>query len=244
LDKARGDIFLPVDSDNVPLPWMISRFAEAMVARPDVTALSSYFGAFDESADPLTRNVNFVYMPSGGPSSIAPLLNVLGDANSAFRIEWIKANRYSEDRSIGTHDWDLFVRLVHQGAKLDVIPEILLMYRTRSDSMIRTSSRDAESNHMARTMSAILRSNGDHELERTMIMISQYHFGARRMQELEDSLHSAHIHLDETGRYRNALQGELDQLRGRLEEIVNSRSWRLTAPLRKIYDTLAHGLKK
>ena len=75
-------------------------------------------------------------MPTGGIKSAGILENLLGDANAAFRTDWLRSHRYSEARNIGTHDWDLFVRLLNEDERaLDVIPEVLFYYRHRPDSM-------------------------------------------------------------------------------------------------------------
>ena len=41
--QANGSIFIPVDTDNLPVPHMVHRFSEVMAFRPSLTARRSCF---------------------------------------------------------------------------------------------------------------------------------------------------------------------------------------------------------
>jgi hypothetical protein len=64
--------------------------------------------------------------------------NVYGDANAIFRTADLRAvNGYELDRDSTCEYWEVFVKLVNVGSKLDVVPEHLFYYRHRADSLIR-----------------------------------------------------------------------------------------------------------
>lgn len=130
-----------VDGDNLPVPRMASRFVEAMERNPGHAAFSSYIAAFPETRE-AARAGQFegAHTPLGGDPVSGYFENVYGDTNSIFRIGAIRAiGGFRENFRCSFGDWEIFHRLVGEGHKLGVVPEVLLHYRRRKAGMIRQS---------------------------------------------------------------------------------------------------------
>jgi glycosyltransferase involved in cell wall biosynthesis len=139
--EAKGEYFIPLDADNIAAPYMVERFVEGIRRRPDVSALSCYFLAFKDTADMARGDFAYAYRPMGGSHIMGSILNVYGDATAIYRAANLQAiGGYEIDHDTATEDWELFVKLVNAGYRVDVLPEYLFYYRHRGDSRIRTTS--------------------------------------------------------------------------------------------------------
>ena len=77
--------------------------------------------------------------------------NVYGDANSIYRPADLHAvGGYETDSDTATEDWELFVKLVNAGYRVDVLPEYLFYYRHRGESRIRTTNNYRNSQRVLR----------------------------------------------------------------------------------------------
>ncbi len=142
LELARGDYFIPVDADNLVRPDMIAKFVTAMQRNPEVSAMTCYFLAFDTEA-PDFRPTSFRYghRPAGGPHALAGIRNVYGDANAIFRTAALRAiGGYETDRGTSCEDWEVFVKLVHTGHHLGIVPDHLFYYRFRPGGFSRSTN--------------------------------------------------------------------------------------------------------
>lgn len=140
LQLARGKYFIPVDADNIARPHMVSSFVRAMERNPDVSAITCYLLAFEQSTDIAAGNFRFAYRPSGGPYVAASFLNVYGDANAITKTSALRSvGGYEIDRDTTCEDWELYVKLARCGHKLDVLPEHLFYYRYRPAGLLRTT---------------------------------------------------------------------------------------------------------
>jgi glycosyltransferase involved in cell wall biosynthesis len=140
LSSARGELFLPMDADNVAFPFMVERFVRAMKDNPQAAALTCFFLAFKEGQDPLAGEFEYAFRPVGGPRVLAGLRNVYGDANAIFRTEVFRAvGGYETDRDTSWEDWEAFLKLVNAGREVDVIPDYLFAYRHRDSGFSRVT---------------------------------------------------------------------------------------------------------
>jgi glycosyltransferase involved in cell wall biosynthesis len=142
LGLARGAYFVPVDADNLARPDMIAKFVTALNRNPDLSAMSCYFLAFDVPAPTLVPDT-FLYAlrPTGGPHVLASIRNVYGDANAIFRTSALRAvSGYETDRGTSCEDWEVFVKLVHAGHRLGVVPDHLFYYRHRPGGFSRSTN--------------------------------------------------------------------------------------------------------
>jgi GT2 family glycosyltransferase len=142
LELARGEFFIPVDADNLARPDMVAKFVTAIQLNLAVSAMSCYFLAFDTDA-PNLQPESYLYAlrPVGGPHALAGIRNVYGDANAIFRTTALRSVRgYETDRGTSCEDWECFVKLVHAGHKLGVVPDHLFYYRHRPGGFSRSTN--------------------------------------------------------------------------------------------------------
>lgn len=148
LREARGELFLPVDADNVARPDMVAKFVTAMRRNPHLTAMTCYYTAFADD-DP-GRHL-YAVRPAGGPYAMAAIRNVYGDANAVFRTADLRAvGGYEEDRGTSCEDWELFVKLVSGGRRVGVVPDHLFAYRHRDAGFSRVTNRFANHQRVLR----------------------------------------------------------------------------------------------
>ncbi len=140
--EAKGEYFLPMDADNIAPPHMVERFVVGIRHRSNVSAVTCYFLAFRETSDIARGEFCYAYRPMGGSHVMGSIENVYGDANSIYRLADLQAvGGYEIDRDTTCEDWELFVKLVNAGYRVDVLPEYLFYYRHREDSLVRTTNK-------------------------------------------------------------------------------------------------------
>jgi hypothetical protein len=67
--------------------------------------------------------------------------NVYGDANGIFRTADFRAiGGYETDRGTSCEDWEAYVKLIHAGRSIDVVPEYLFHYRHRAAGFSRATN--------------------------------------------------------------------------------------------------------
>jgi GT2 family glycosyltransferase len=151
LELARGEFFIPVDADNLPRPEMVERFVTAAVRNPHLAAMSCYFLAFADGAGNPPAEFLHALRPTGGPHILAGIRNVYGDANAVFRTDVFRAaGGYGTDRGTSCEDWEAFVKLVHAGHRIGVIPEHLFYYRHLPGGFSRRTNWYANHNRVLR----------------------------------------------------------------------------------------------
>ena len=139
LELAGGEFFIPVDADNLTRPDMIERFVGAIRRNPQLSAMTCYCLAFEGDGDP--AGFTYALRPPGGPHTLAAIRNVYGDANAIFRTaDFRAAGGYGTDRGTSCEDWEAFVKLVHAGKQIGVVPDHLFYYRHRPGGFSRATN--------------------------------------------------------------------------------------------------------
>jgi glycosyltransferase involved in cell wall biosynthesis len=132
--QSRGRYVFPLDADNAAEPEFVARCVEILERRPEVAYVTSWSRYVEDDGTP-RPGPNLGYEPLGNQATLLREENVAGDAAAVIRRRLFDAGfRYSEELT-SYEDWALYRRLAqadHIGA---VIPERLLRYRVREDSM-------------------------------------------------------------------------------------------------------------
>ena len=156
--RSSGRYFFPLDADNMAHPDFVARCVEVLERRPEVayvTAWSQYVGVDGVPWDGWHRG----YQPLGNHAALNDEQNVAGDAAAVIRRRLFDVGfRYSEDLA-SLEDWHYYRELQRADHRGAVIPERLLDYRVRDDSL---QARVADP-HRARLLDEIeahLRENG------------------------------------------------------------------------------------
>lgn len=138
---ARGALILFVDDDNALFPEAVDHFVRAM-ATSGADICTAFQLIFYEDFVPKDRADGLIqYLPLGGPDALGLIHNVYGDANAMVRRSvFSRIGLFSEEPGYAMHDWEFFTRASLAGLKIRPIPRPLYWYRSKPDSMFRTSN--------------------------------------------------------------------------------------------------------
>lgn len=131
---SRGRYVFPLDADNAAEPTFVERCVEVLEERPEADYVTAWSTYVVESGEP-EAGPDDGWQPLGNEVAVNEETNVAGDAAAlirrrVFELGW----RYSQDLT-SYEDWGLYRQLGHAGRRGIVIPERLIRYRVRSDSM-------------------------------------------------------------------------------------------------------------
>ncbi|MCA9274250.1 MAG: glycosyltransferase [Phycisphaerales bacterium] len=132
--EARGEFILPVDADDLISPTFVEKAVRVMQREPKLAYVTALVGYFRQS--PARRFGGWV--PLGLHRNLLPIHNCAGCCMALFRADALHdAGGYSTDLT-SYEDWDLYCALAERGLHGAVIPDIMLHYRIRPDSLLRT----------------------------------------------------------------------------------------------------------
>jgi glycosyltransferase involved in cell wall biosynthesis len=132
---STGSYVLPLDSDDLIDPDYLRLAVAALERNPELDAVSSYVGYFDDGCRP--EDVCDYVIPYDLLVPALFLENRAGTASSVFRRAVFERHSYDE-RLFSYEDWDLWWQLAAVGGQVETLPRILFRYRRRADSMVNT----------------------------------------------------------------------------------------------------------
>lgn len=139
--QSRGRYVLPLDADNLIEPTFVARCVELLEADADLAYVTSWSQYVDEANEPIVWPVSGEprgFHPIGNATDYVEMTNTAGDALAVIpRRVFDLGYRYSADIPI-CEDWTLYRALHRAGRYGIVIPERLVRYRIRPDSMYQT----------------------------------------------------------------------------------------------------------
>jgi glycogen(starch) synthase len=134
ISQSRGRYLFPLDADNLAEPTFVSRSVEILEQHPEVAYVTSWTRYLEADGTPRGGLVEG-YQPLGNHAEMLSADNVAGDAAAVLRRRLFDAGfRYSEELT-SYEDWHFYRELQRAGHIGAVIPERLLRYRVRADSM-------------------------------------------------------------------------------------------------------------
>jgi glycosyltransferase involved in cell wall biosynthesis len=141
LAEAGGEFFIPMDADNIARSDMVERFVAAIERNPSLSAMTCYFLAFSECDSDIPRQISYANRPVGGPHALSCIRNIYGDANGILRTADFRAiGGYETDRGTSCEDWEAYVKLIHAGKRIGVVPDYLFYYRHRDAGFSRSTN--------------------------------------------------------------------------------------------------------
>ena len=156
--QSHGRYVFPLDSDNVAEPELVARCVEILEAREEVAYVTSWSRYVDVHGVP-REGPNLGYEPLGNHAALNARQNVAGDAAALIRRRIFDAGfRYSEELT-SFEDWHLYRELQRAGHFGAVIPERLLRYRLREDSM-QVQFAQPKRERLRGEIEALIRENG------------------------------------------------------------------------------------
>jgi glycogen synthase len=135
--QSRGRYVFPLDADDIAAPTFVERCVEVLEADDDLVYATSWSRFVDETGEPLAERVAD-YAPLGNLGRGLETLNVAGSAEAVFRKRVFDLGHWYSTDLTSYEDWMHFRELDRAGLHGQVIPEVLLWYRVRSESMLRS----------------------------------------------------------------------------------------------------------
>lgn len=252
---AAGEFYCAVDADDKLAPTWFEKAVRVLDERPDVSFVSHWLETFGDE--------RWTWMPERCdlPSLLAR--NAVNGAALVRRGAFESAGGYDETMREGCEDWDFWLRLVERGFHGIIVPEVLFYYRRRSDSMSRVmleeqayrrpldvlvgKHADAYRGHLATVLVA-------KEAEVLHLAHEIAELERDRLVTLEPALRRAREELESISRKvsrvrplrlleeeHERLAWKAAELERQVADLHGSWSWRITAPLRKLYSVVRGG---
>lgn len=246
LQHASAPYVCALDADDVLEPRFLEKTLAILDADPSITFVSTWLECFGEE--------HWIWRQErcDFPRLLAEC--VVLTASPVRREALASVGGYDVDFSEGHEDWDLWISLVERGHRGTIVPEVLFRYRQRPGSMRRRCDEPDVRNRLWRRLvtkhqqayaryapevlldkeeecGRLLRQNRD--LERDLETRLQPTLAARRAELTRLAETPTIADARETpDSHRDALEAALAEIAA----VRASKSWRLTAPLRRGLD--------
>ncbi len=133
-----------LDDDNLAFPSMVASLKQAVrLSGADVVTCGIrhfHDAARPPQAAPAGHGPDQVF--AAGPVLVGAVHNCFGDASGIYRrAVFDRVGYFHEQRGVTFEDWQMHLRVIAAGCRLLSLPEPLVWYRVRGDSMLRTTHR-------------------------------------------------------------------------------------------------------
>jgi len=192
--RSKAEYLLFVDSDDVPAPNAVERMRDAIErSGDDALICASYLFASEKLPIDLTSGEvtcpAFAQCIPLGINLVGGLLDPSSFGGSMFlvrRSAFEAVGGFTAQRGAGHEDWELYVRPVLAGFKVDVLPEMLQFYRQVEGSLARTLGSEASLQRLIRVYEETLRRVGLGGAARSLVGLHRQSKAMRvELQELE-----------------------------------------------------------
>ena len=141
---ATTEFVILLDDDNLAFPTMVGSLKRAVRSSGAdvVTCGMRHFHAATQppGADPSGHGPDQFF--AAGPVLVGAVHNCFGDASGIYRrAVFDQVGYFHERRGVTFEDWQMHLRVVAAGFRLLSLPEPLVWYRVRGDSMLRGTHR-------------------------------------------------------------------------------------------------------
>ena len=252
---ASGEFYCALDADDKLAPTWFEQAVGVLDAQPAVAFVSHWLEAFGDE--------RWTWAPERCDLPALLARNAVNGAALVRRQAFDAVGGYDEAMREGCEDWDLWLRLVESGRHGAIIPEVLFYYRRRADSM---SRRMLDAPAYRRPLEVLVQKHvASYRAHLPDVIVAKeaevLHLTREiadlecdRLTTLEPALRRAREELEAILEKRTRAQAvrrreeEQEQLAWRAAELERqisalhaSWSWRITAPLRKLYALLGGG---
>jgi glycosyltransferase involved in cell wall biosynthesis len=145
IERARHDLIVRMDSDDLMLPCRLQHQVEFMAEHPSVSVACSFTELIDRDGRKIATSRPVVDVDRGRRERDAKwFVEIVHPSVIMRRAHFLNVGGYRSDYKFA-EDRELWGRFVTSGYRIEVIPETLLRYRLHGDSM---STRDMARNDL------------------------------------------------------------------------------------------------
>ncbi len=141
LMNTTGDYIYFLDSDDMMTENCLQRIADTIAENPDADIIAPSFKCFGKYTDQVilmpNPTLNDFKFLNGQPQ------NRIGYFSAIKREALLEIGGYSPRMTWGWEDLHLWINLLSVGKKIVTIPEVLVLYRTKENSMIHEANAHA-----------------------------------------------------------------------------------------------------
>jgi GT2 family glycosyltransferase len=250
---ASGTLFCALDADDRLAPAWFEKALAVLDSSPEVTFVSHWLETFGDE--------RWTWAPASCELPALLARNTVNGAAVVRRSAFERVGGYDESMRHGCEDWDFWLRLVEAGFHGAILPEVLFYYRRSAASMSRAMI--AEAAYPAPLTTLIHRHEASYRHHLVDVIVAKaaeslnLQHQISKMQRdhaigVEPALRRAREDLAaaerKAQRVRQERQREEEltrlawqaaELQREVDSLRTSWSWRLTAPLRRLYETVA-----
>jgi GT2 family glycosyltransferase len=152
---AATEFVILLDDDNLAFPTMVATLRQAVrtMQADVVTCGICHFRDAAGTPDVGAAGNGPEQFFAGGPLLVGAVHNCFGDASAIYRrAVFDRVGYFHEMHGVSYEDWQMHLRVTAGGLRLVSLPEALVWYRVRPDSMLRTTHRHDNARVIASTI--------------------------------------------------------------------------------------------
>lgn len=135
--NARYDWVLPLDADDILMDDAVEKILKAIDKNPDADIIAPSFKEFG------MRQTEIILMDNPTLEDFKTA-NRIGYFSAIRKSKLLEVGGYSPKMVFGYEDYHLWINLLSTGARLITLPDVLVLYRTKKESMITTAQEHHE----------------------------------------------------------------------------------------------------